>query len=96
MVSEKQIKNVLKKVGTSLKFFNFQTKENDSNQKINYEKANQSFWNENDSGFLFLCNLDLGLEALGITVVLWIPFRGIGLLVVLWTTVWCYTKQPTF
>ena len=46
--------------------------------------------------FEFLCHLDLSQQAFGITVVLWIPIRGIGLLVVLWTTVWCYTKQPTF
>ena len=46
--------------------------------------------------FEFLCHLDLSQQAFGITVVLWIPIRGIGLLIVLWTTVWCYTKQPTF
>ena len=46
--------------------------------------------------FEFSCHLDLSQQAFGITVVLWIPIRGIGLLVVLWTTVWCYTKQPTF
>ena len=42
-------------------------------------------------------SFDLSKVAVGITVVLWIPFRGTGLLllVVLWTTVWCYTKQPT-
>ena len=93
MVSEKQIENVFEKVEAFVKVF--QISDKFSNQLIFYENANQSFWNENESGFLFLCNLDLGLEALGITVVLWIPFRGIGLLVVLWTTVWCYTKQPT-
>ena len=46
--------------------------------------------------FEFLCHLDLSQQAFGITVVLWIPIRGIGLLIVLWTTVWCYTKRPTF